>query len=740
MQNDSFITEQGPLVSIIIPVYNGANYLRDAIDSALDQTYKNCEVLVIDDGSDDNNATADIAMSYGDRIRFFQKSNGGVATALNMGIEKMKGEFFSWLSHDDCYHPEKIKKQLLSLAEGHEEKNTISVCNSLQMDKDGNFIRDMIVHPRAARSVRCFLAIDADTGLNGCSLLIPSKLFETHGHFDPELKVTQDYDMWFRMAETAKFVFIPDILLSQRIHEDQGGVKQYADIATPVSDKLHADFINSISIDELLLYCDKDYEYLVRMYNIYKHAYFKTANGILKALIKIYILENNPESAAKLINSYLLGGSMDTAYTFLKLVMSDADKPRILVYCNAWIGGGLERVYSTVLKSLYHKYEFIILVGQRGYEPERYNLPSDITMLHIALTDRLLLSLYQAANILDVSIFIGNPNYSIDFLPIYHMFSDTKIKTIAWCHMFYFISKEYPALYPLIIKMNEYFSAASVTTWSTSFSANSYSFFAANGALMPNPNSFNNTIMLKHTPPFNTILSVARFDDDLKRVDRLFKVFKLVLNEMPDATLVLVGRYDPDMIIQGDETLTVGDLLDNLNIRGSLFFVGETDNITDFYKRTNALVLTSSAEGFGLVLTEAAQHGTPSIIFDIPGLDDIITDGVNGFVVPQDDLQGMADKIVLLLKDSTLLRTLRENAYAMSGRFDQEIICKRWDKLLSMLLSTEKQEDINKKLSENFMSTPNDSGKFTKYLSHEYDGMLRRYYNEYYVKNQEGAL
>ena len=99
-------------VTIVIPVYNGSNYLAEAIDSALAQTYKNIEILVINDGSNDNGATEKIAKSYGNKIRYFKKENGGVATALNLGIEKMSGEYFSWLSHDDLYYPEKIEKQI----------------------------------------------------------------------------------------------------------------------------------------------------------------------------------------------------------------------------------------------------------------------------------------------------------------------------------------------------------------------------------------------------------------------------------------------------------------------------------------------------------------------------------------------------------------------------------------------------------------------------------------------------
>ena len=73
-------------VSIIIPVYNGSNYLKEAIESALAQTYDNVEVLVVNDGSNDGGATEQIALSYGERIRYFKKENGGVASALNVGI------------------------------------------------------------------------------------------------------------------------------------------------------------------------------------------------------------------------------------------------------------------------------------------------------------------------------------------------------------------------------------------------------------------------------------------------------------------------------------------------------------------------------------------------------------------------------------------------------------------------------------------------------------------------------
>jgi glycosyltransferase involved in cell wall biosynthesis len=85
------------MVSIVIPVYNGADFLREAIESALNQTYARIEVIVVNDGSTDGGKTEQIAASYGSRLRYVSRPNGGVAAALNTGVGVMAGDFLSWL-------------------------------------------------------------------------------------------------------------------------------------------------------------------------------------------------------------------------------------------------------------------------------------------------------------------------------------------------------------------------------------------------------------------------------------------------------------------------------------------------------------------------------------------------------------------------------------------------------------------------------------------------------------------
>ncbi len=206
----------GPRVSVVIPVYNGANFLGDAIDSALAQTWRDVEVIVVDDGSNDDGATADVARSYGDRIRYLRTDHGGVSSALNAGIRAMTGEYFAWLSHDDVYHPAKLERQIATLA--RHDAATIAYSDYELVGPDLKRIKRKVqpdVPPAAFR-----LWLMADSALHGCTVLVPRSCFESE-LFDERLATTQDYDMWFRLARRHRFVRVPEILLKYRIHGRQ---------------------------------------------------------------------------------------------------------------------------------------------------------------------------------------------------------------------------------------------------------------------------------------------------------------------------------------------------------------------------------------------------------------------------------------------------------------------------------------------------------------------------------------
>lgn len=233
-----------PLVSIIIPVYNGSNYLKEAIDSALAQTYKNIEVIVINDGSTDAGKTDKIAKSYGNKIRYFLKKNGGVATALNLGIEKMKGNWFSWLSHDDIYETYKISK-LIEYLDSHPKAKILYTDYQL-VNEAKVHLHDISVKPNKIYDMQLRL-IDSYP-LNGCAMLIHKECFRNVGNFDTFLRTTQDYDLWFRLAQRYCFDYVPISSIKSRLHAEQGS-HTYAHIDEV--DTLYSNFIRKISIESI---------------------------------------------------------------------------------------------------------------------------------------------------------------------------------------------------------------------------------------------------------------------------------------------------------------------------------------------------------------------------------------------------------------------------------------------------------------------------------------------------------
>ena len=192
-----------PKVTIVIPVYNGSNYLKNAIECALGQTYENLEVIVVNDGSNDGGATAAIARSFGNQITYYEKLNGGVSTALNYGIARMTGDYFSWLSHDDAYAPTKIADAVELLSQlPHGRENTIAYTEGHYIGADGASLKPFPARLEANRfySGKEMVRISLEKGtLNGCCMLIPRSAFERCGGFNEQLRYSQDTLMWQTM-------------------------------------------------------------------------------------------------------------------------------------------------------------------------------------------------------------------------------------------------------------------------------------------------------------------------------------------------------------------------------------------------------------------------------------------------------------------------------------------------------------------------------------------------------------
>ena len=196
-----------PLVSCIVPTYNGAAYLAEALDSIFAQTYPHLEVVIADDGSTD--ATLAIAARYGSRIRVVRQPNAGPASARNLGVATSAGAFLAFLDQDDIWHPEKIVRQMgrfevrreLGLSVAHVQRFWTAGLTAQE---------DRFREHRAAKPLPGYI-----TG----TFLMRRSAFDAAGPFDPAVRFADSME-WFGRARAAGVVceLLQDVLLRHRMH------------------------------------------------------------------------------------------------------------------------------------------------------------------------------------------------------------------------------------------------------------------------------------------------------------------------------------------------------------------------------------------------------------------------------------------------------------------------------------------------------------------------------------------
>jgi glycosyltransferase involved in cell wall biosynthesis len=201
-----------PLVSVVIPAFNRAAYLGEAIDSALAQTYARTEIIVVDDGSHDQ--TADIAAAYGPRVTLVRQANAGAARARNAGMARAAGELIALLDSDDRWLPEKLALQVPLI----EDPRIGLVYGGIRSfnTADGATLSEHI--PREALGFHDLLAYP---GLCTQTLLFRRRIVEEIGGFDPFFRTAEDWDWQIRVAARYALRGLPRIVADNRIHAGQ---------------------------------------------------------------------------------------------------------------------------------------------------------------------------------------------------------------------------------------------------------------------------------------------------------------------------------------------------------------------------------------------------------------------------------------------------------------------------------------------------------------------------------------
>jgi glycosyltransferase involved in cell wall biosynthesis len=203
-----------PLVSVIIPNFNYAGYLREAIDSALEQTYPNTEVVVVDDGSTDDSKA--VLASYGDRIKRIEQTNQGVSAARNNGVLASSGEYIAFLDADDIWLPQKIQRQVDTFV----RQRDLGLVHVGVVDIDAEGAEDEThLDGLDGRVAKDMLLLSGPVILGGGSgVMTRREVFQQVGGFDTKLATSADWDLYFRICRLYDVAFVGEVLLKYRYH------------------------------------------------------------------------------------------------------------------------------------------------------------------------------------------------------------------------------------------------------------------------------------------------------------------------------------------------------------------------------------------------------------------------------------------------------------------------------------------------------------------------------------------
>ena len=274
------------IITVIIPVYKNINFLKFSLKSLEHQSFKNFEVIIVNDGSKEVKKINTIVKNFKNllNVRLInRKLNRGVSYALNIGIKEANGDYISWLSSDDYFHPEKLETQIKLI-----KNKDICLTGFYCVNNKNKIIKNIKYNRMFFSPIDHILIRD---NFNFCTMLLKKKILIKAGLFDESLRHVQDYDMMFKLFRKHKPIILNKYLFYSRHHHGQSSVQQ-----------------------KNKALCEKEKFYLSKLHLI-KNLY-KRSNMLKKVIIIFFLRLKNIEklnlNIKKLINNEIF---------FIKIIM-----------------------------------------------------------------------------------------------------------------------------------------------------------------------------------------------------------------------------------------------------------------------------------------------------------------------------------------------------------------------------------------------------------------------------------
>lgn len=203
------------MISVIIPTYNSSRHICEAVDSVLTQTYKNFEIIVVDDGSSDD--TREVLKKYNEKIRYIFQKNSGPGIARNKGIEIANGEFIAFLDADDAWLPDKLFEQVKIFERDGDA--ALVYCNGVFVDAIGNILNKKTANTTASYANQLksisFIELVNRRDIYPSLVLVRKKILQDFGSFEP-LYLNEEYFLWLKIAYANKVYFLDKVLVRRK--------------------------------------------------------------------------------------------------------------------------------------------------------------------------------------------------------------------------------------------------------------------------------------------------------------------------------------------------------------------------------------------------------------------------------------------------------------------------------------------------------------------------------------------
>lgn len=334
-----------PRISVVLPTYNGRKYIEEAIESIINQTYGNWELIIVDDCSTDG--TLQIARKYAEsdeRIKVIHNErNKKLPESLNIGFKHAEGEFLTWTSDDNCYLPNALEKMYQYLCENSERM----VCANMDII-DGSGKKTGKAVPYDADWIYCNNCV-------GACFMYKKQVLEEIGEYDPEKFLVEDYDYWMRVLKKyGEIAHIDETLYLYRYHAECLTAKKRIEIRKKMLKENHIEFLFERLKSNKACLCGIYFEYLEMDEDV--------------SMVKEQFINIIPELEAvthldctKKCMVYGAGLIGDEAYAFLKgkiLYYVDSDENKAGKYKNK-----IEIISPAAMMNIKNSYQVVIAVG-----------------------------------------------------------------------------------------------------------------------------------------------------------------------------------------------------------------------------------------------------------------------------------------------------------------------------------------------------------------------------------------